>query len=282
MAHEFPDTPPITASPYQVICYIIFCYFSGLAPSTIRSHISVIGLAQGCHGVPDLTSHSLIKKALAGISGLRKKSSSQHSRPILKPITCALLEGLLSALDDLYEDRYTATLLRAMFILAFRAGLRCGELLYAAKGKHTLTDSDIKVSLAGKGVIPYVSLTFHSFKHSKQKVPLVLHLPATNTTLCPVRAINEYIKIRPTGAGPFFVFGGGKPVNRPFFVRSLSETCESVGYEKASYNTHSFRIGFVTYLRERGVASETIKLLGRWRSSAHEGYNRPAHITIPT
>ena len=280
MAYEFPHTKPIAASPYQVTCYIIYCHFRGLAPSTIRSHISVISMAHSCHGRMELSSHNLIKKAIAGVTRLGKKTPTTD-RSARKAITCSQLEKMLSAIDTIYKDSYTRILLRAMFVLAFRAGLRCGELIYVAGGKHTLTLNNVKVLVAKKSATPCVSLTFHTFKHSKQKVPLVLRLPATNSILCPVKVVLDYISVRPSGGDPLFVFASGKPVTRAFYARTLTAVCEAAGYDKASYNTHSFRIGFVTYLRKRGVNSDLIKHLGRWKSNAHEGYDRPAHIPVP-
>ncbi|KAL1260410.1 hypothetical protein QQF64_008237 [Cirrhinus molitorella] len=54
----------------------------------------------------------------------------------------------------------------------------------------------------------------------------------------------------------------------------LSTTLTAAGFSPELYSSHSFRIVAATTAAERGVPESTIKLLGRWSSSAYETYIR--------
>ena len=254
---EFRGLHPLDASGYHVASYVAYCYITfRIAPSTIRSHVSVISLAHKCHDRPDLASHPLVKKALIGVGKLARKATSQSQikqTTKLKPITLPQLDRFVQHLDLATFD---GALLAAMFILAFRAGLRCGELVYAAKGKHTLSRDAVRIVTAGGRAL--VALTFTTYKHSGEQEPFILHVPATNDNVCPVAAVARYKKVRPNIPGPFFVNQVGSKVTRNFFAKALKISCEQTGYRNTDYNTHSFRSGFVTHLAAHNVPMATI------------------------
>ena len=233
-----------------------------------------------CHDRTDLSSHSLVKKALGGVVKLARVAKCEGQgvrKDKLKPITKPQLELFVKQLDS---AEYNGVLLAAMYILAFRAGLRCGELVYAARGKHTLTKEAVRVlTVGGREVL---SLTFTTYKHSGTQDPFVLHIPATNDLTCPVAAVRSFARLRPNIPGTFFVSQVGTNITRNFFAKALQTSCKQAGYHERDYNTHSFRSGFVTHLAAVGVPMAKIKILGRWKSDAHEGYNRPTNYTIPT
>ena len=94
----------------------------------------------------------------------------------------------------------------------------------------------------------------------------------TNCKLCPVAAVLSYMTIRGQTPGPLFMFQDGKFLTRPRFVTEVKTALTAAGVDRAGYSGHSFRSGAATTAAERGLGEATIKLLGRWRSSAYQLY----------
>ena len=69
-------------------------------------------------------------------------------------------------------------------------------------------------------------------------------------------------------------FRDGKPLTRERFVQQVRAALSQAGINYKGYSGHSFRIGAATTAAKRGVADATIKMLGRWKSSAYQLYIR--------
>ena len=96
----------------------------------------------------------------------------------------------------------------------------------------------------------------------------------TDSAVCPVKALLTYLAIRGSTPGCLFIFEDQTPLTRAQFKTLLSATLRTAGMDDTSYNTHSFRIGAATTAKAVGIADAHIQLLGRWRSSAYQGYIR--------
>ena len=101
-----------------------------------------------------------------------------------------------------------------------------------------------------------------------------VYLGATGGDICPVAAVLDYMVRRGPGVGPFFTFLDGSFLAQDRFVRAVREALQSAGVDSSSYAGHSFRIGAATTVARQGVPDSTIKMLGRWESSAYILYNR--------
>ena len=69
---------------------------------------------------------------------------------------------------------------------------------------------------------------------------------------------------------PFFRFSDGKPLTRSRLVAKLKESIQAAGVNCAAYSGHSFRSGAATTAARQGIGDATIKMLGRWKSSAYQ------------
>ena len=58
------------------------------------------------------------------------------------------------------------------------------------------------------------------------------------------------------------------------FVSGVREALRKAGINQKQYAGHSFRIGAATTASQRGISESTIKMLGRWESSAYQLYVR--------
>ena len=101
-----------------------------------------------------------------------------------------------------------------------------------------------------------------------------IFLGRTDAALCPVAAILAYCAIRPAIVRPFFVFRDGSPLTRDRLVAAVRSALSHAGVDTAHYSGHSFRVGAATTAARAGLSQATIKMLGRWESSAYERYIR--------
>ncbi len=96
----------------------------------------------------------------------------------------------------------------------------------------------------------------------------------TRTELCPVAAILEFIEVRGSQPGAFFLNTESKPVVKSWFVNQIREVLGTLGVPQHDYAGHSFRIGAATTAAMAGVEDSTIQTLGRWHSSVFLQYVR--------
>lgn len=100
-----------------------------------------------------------------------------------------------------------------------------------------------------------------------------MRIPAAdNPAFCCVAAVRHYLRLRPAGAHYFFSHSNGTPLTRSQFSAVLAKAVRVLGLPPHIYTSHSFRIGRATDLASRGVNSDSIKKLGRWKSDAMETY----------
>ena len=99
-----------------------------------------------------------------------------------------------------------------------------------------------------------------------------IFLGKTNSAVCPVQAMVQYIGVRRPGPGPLFILESGAPLTRSFLVAKLQAALKGLGMDQSLYNGHSFRIGAATTAAQQGVEDSLIQILGRWRSDAYKTY----------
>ena len=100
----------------------------------------------------------------------------------------------------------------------------------------------------------------------------------TGTDLCPIEAMLAYLAVRGGAEGPLFSFADGRLFTRERFVSKVREALSAAGIDCKSYAGHSFRIGAATSAAQQGISEATIKMLGRWESSAYLLYiKNPRH-----
>ena len=93
-------------------------------------------------------------------------------------------------------------------------------------------------------------------------------------------AILAYIAVRPAVNGPLFVFKDGSFLTRDRLVSAIRRALSSAGIETTGFSGHSFRVGAATTAAVVGVEDSTIKMLGRWESSAYQRYLRTPRETL--
>ncbi|XP_070202998.1 integrase/recombinase xerD homolog [Littorina saxatilis] len=249
---EFP------VSEQTVLLFIAYLYHKGYAPATISSMMSALSYIHKLASVPDPTSSYIVRKSMTTAHKLKPANDSRL------PITEDILEQLVKTSRQAFQNVYLSYLYPAMFLLAFHAFLRVGEI---TESDHTLAFSD--VTLTDKSI----TISFRSAKHSAGKHQEAVVTAVDNAFICPVQALKQYIGKRGCMTGPLFMLKGRSLLRREF-VTTLKAMLNIAGIPAGRFNSHSFRIGAATSSAAKGASDAQIRKLGRWQSDAFKRYIR--------
>lgn len=223
-------------------------------------------------GHQDLTQHFefIIKKHLQCYSKIKP---SQDAR---LPIIPTLLSKIILSLPHVINSAFIKGLLHAMYVLAFSAFLRVGEIAKTGKlNQHFLLVNYINIT-ASPNQENSIDLTISHCKHSIRPIFLQISRNLENPLLCPLRALQYFMKIRKHASqnGALFSFMDGNPVSRRCFTKNLQNSLAFCGLDTKRYQSHSFRIGAATAAADLGASDIQIQNMGRWKSTAFKKYRR--------
>ena len=256
--HWFP------ASTASVVSFTSSLFIQNYAASTIASTLSAISFFHKMHGFSDPTASFVVKKLLQGAAKLRP------SRDHRAPITLTILHQLVVSTSVSTDCYFNSVLMSAIYLLAFYAFLRIGEIIPSSQSTtgDVLQLDQVEVDAA------HLTILFRSFKHHHGPPVTLLVSAQDNPKFCPVRLMKCYLVLRGSQPGPLFVFPGGGVVTRSFFTDQLSKSLCWAGLPTDIYKGHSFRIGSATQAAMDGVSEEDIQRMGRWKSHAFKRYIR--------
>ena len=137
---------------------------------------------------------------------LKGCQSSVPTRDARLPISLEILRQLLNALAHTVPQHSLRILLRSLFLLAFHAFLRLGEI--AVKSLHysqcVLQRSDVSFEYTNS-VVSAVQIIMREYKTNKHHTTWVISLQAIpNSPFCPVNALCEYLDYSKYTSGPLF------------------------------------------------------------------------------
>ncbi|XP_075444756.1 uncharacterized protein LOC142488268 [Ascaphus truei] len=221
----------------------------GLAGGSIGRKMVGISFFLRLNGRVDVSKCFVVRKVLAG---LVKGITSRDGR---RPVTPAILEGLLRATDVVCSSSFEAVLFKATFILAFFAALRAGELVCVSKkGGGGLQRADVSL---GEGLVRL--LVRRSKTDQKGKGAWILLKGLPGSVVCTVKALEDYLAVRPEQGGPLLVHKNGGALSRFQYLRVFRMCLKHQGLEGGQYGTHSFRIGAATEAARVGLAVAKIR-----------------------
>ena len=258
--------------------FVAWLATEGLAPGSIKGYLSGIRqLHLRRYGVdPRLGEMPLLHAVIQGVKRFQSVSGTTVHRPRL-PITSTVMRLLKQAWErSTMAAPFDMRMLWAVSCTCFFGFLRSGEATVP-----TLTSYDAGVHLSLNDVAidsreapSVISLRIKASKTDPFRGGVTIYLGRTDLDLCPVAALLSYIEVRGFQPGPLFVFQNGNPLTRQALVNRIREALASVGMDPTRYSGHSFRIGAATTAAAAGVEDATIKILGRWASSAYATYVR--------
>ena len=267
---------PFPVTELTLCYYVSYLAEKGLAPQTGKAYLAAVRNAQISLGLPDPREQSslpLLKRVQAGISRIRLlkgKCSSRIRLPITVHILGRIREALVTSTDP------NDVVVWAIACTAFFGFFRLGELL-----PETPTSCNMVTDLAWGDVAVdnhtnprMVQLHLKCSKSDQFGQGADVVLGATGTDICPVSALCQYLKMRGSSQGPFFLDTGGKVITKSFFVHRIRDLLQTLGFPAHHYAGHSFRIGAATTAALVGMEDSMIQTLGRWHSAAFLRYIR--------
>jgi hypothetical protein len=266
----FKSPPVYPASVTQILYFVAWLHSQNKSHNTINTYLAGISYHHRIRNFDDPTQFFIVKKLLKG---------AQHvsGKPDLRlPITPNILSQLVGALRHTVLCKYNRRMLAAMFTLSFFAFLRIGEITAKsskASQKNLLQLHNISFEPQRKGSL--LILTLHHFKHHDSCRPVCLQIsPQNDRSICPVRSMSKYLKIRGNSNGPLFTMGSSLPVTSSFYSSELQNAISFIGLDCRRYKSHSFRIGAASHAFQSKIPEDQIRLMGRWNSSAVKRYFR--------
>ena len=255
----------------MLACYGVWLADRGYKPSTVATRLAAVGWWNKLRGYGDPSKEFLVKRLLKGLrkGGPPKKQAT--------PIRYGLLTRLVKSLPT-FLPRYEAVMFKAVFLLAYFASLRISEYTGASQTGNGLRLKDVgfQVVEGTRGLV----LMFKSYKASKR--PAKLFVPqAADPDCCPVNAVEQYLRMRPRGAGPLFIRESSHQLTPYRVTKVLREAAKRHGLPEEGYTPHAFRAGRTTDLVDMGLQDSIIRESGRWNSKAYLEYVRFDLFRLP-
>ena len=255
--------PAVPATADTIVYYLADLKRSGVATGTAKQRLAAVRHLHLRYGMGfPAGSSPLVQAALRGYPA----RGGGHERPARRGVTVDQLRALKTGLGTYGSSYFNQRCIWAACAVAFYGGMRASE--YLLTRESGLRRTSITFSQDGSECVIELRIQ----KNRQFGPPVSVHLPATGTSTCPVRALQMYCRLRDeraAGDAALFVLETGAPLTR----RSLSTAITKVLGE--GYSTHSPRIGLATAAAvAEGVADTTIQMLGRWQSNAYQGYVR--------
>ena len=254
--------PAVPTSVDTLIYYLADLKRAGVSAGTARQRVAAVRHLHLQNGVAfDAGASGLFRAAMNGFPA----RGGGQTRPLRRGVTVTKLRALKTGIAAHSSSYFDQRCLWAACCLAFYGGLRASD--YLMTGNRGLQRRSVSFLPDGSGCVIELKIQ----KNRQFGPPVSVHLPATGTSTCPVRALRLFCDLRDeraAGCEALFVTEVGAPLTR----RHLSDvlrTCLGDGH-----STHSLRIGLATAAAAAGVHDSTIQLLGRWQSDAYRGYVR--------
>ncbi|XP_078242407.1 integrase/recombinase xerD homolog isoform X1 [Pogona vitticeps] len=248
--------------------FIVSLYRRGLAPGTIQGRLSALAFVAKVNGFTDFSGDFRIKKMLEGWS--RERGQVYDSRTPMSP---SILQQLGEQWIKLCKDQYESALFKAATLVAFFGALRVSELVAMGRADTSCMALQLKDVLLQDGLLRIMVRRSKVDQSGKGK-QLVLG-KCSIRSICPVKAVQEFLEIRGQLPGYLFSHSDGSPLTKYQFWKVTDMALERVGVTGMKFGTHSFRIGAASTAAALGYSTDQIKQLGRWASSSYRRYIRP-------
>ena len=272
---QIDNTLPVSVD--TLTFFIAYLHRKQMAASTICTYVTAIGYINQLAGHQNPTQSFVIKKLLAAVKrGTHRPDSRQ-------PVTPAILTKLVESLIYTSVSYYQRIMLKSMYLLAFHAFLRIGEITHNKCSTNIIQLRDIQFFQTSQARPARLELTFRSFKGNYNIRPIILSLVARVSEMdkCPVLSLYKFIELRGNSPGPLYCLPGNLVITYEHFRKCLSNSLVWAGLPPSQYKTHSFRIGAASTASALGIADEDIQHMGRWKSLAFKRYVRLPTMYAP-
>jgi len=261
------DLAPLPASGTDVAAFLAGERGRHLAPDTLKLRRAAIRYLHRAAGCPVPTDDACVSETLAGIT----RDAARRGQVPRKKVaaTAPVLRRLLAPIGDDLRGRRD----RALLLVGFAGALRRSELA-AIQCRHLeRTERGIRLTLP--------------LTKGEQVDAVTVPLPYGDTELCPVHALELWLRAAGITAGPVFrrlwlppkPKKGAPPGEAPppprigtgaITAQSVAQIVQAravaAGFDRRDLGGHSLKRGALTTGMERGVHPAHLKRLGRHKS----------------
>ncbi len=251
----------LPALPAEVAEYLAWCADGGLKTSTIGLRISAISSVHLLNRYPDPTKDESVKTVMAGI---RREIGTRPAQK--EPLLLAGLEKIVA----LQPNNLTGIRNRAIVLTHWAGAFRRGELM-------GLNVDDLKFTQHGVTILLRKSKTDQAGTGIEKSIPYL-----KNQSVCPVRALQAWIKKSGITDGPLFrkIDRHGKIWKTRLWDRFAADLVKTgvakIGLDPKKYSGHSPRAGYVTEAAEKGIPAlsiaavtyQSLQTIARYQRSA--------------
>ena len=218
-----------------------------LAGSTICMYISGVRHHLKIRLLPDSQACFIISLVLKG------DTSPESPSDVCIPISLHMLHAMFSTLPTI-ANPYQACMFQAILTLGFFGLFWPGELTLS---QHVICFNNIQC------VVDWVLIKMDSSKCNKTITPQLLRVHSQPYTVCLVRALQNYLAMRPAiNGGPLFIYPDLQPVTRAQLGGILDKLSIFLNLPHQVIKPHSLRIGSTTDLYLCGVSPSKIQWRG--------------------
>ena len=197
-----------------------------------------------------------------------KRVKGQFTQPKRAPITIDHMKTLKNNLRGSDHKDPDKLMLWAAFTTASFGFLRssefCSRTSQAFEPSRTLLVKDVSIT----GQTAFVNIKIS--KTDPFREGQIIRLAASNSSVCPVRALQNHLRNCNLPNQPLFTFADASYLSRQILSNILKSLLPK--HNCSPFSSHSFRIGAATTAAAAGIPEWLIKVLGRWSSDCYERY----------
>jgi integrase len=261
----------LPAPPQALAAFLAERAESGLTFGTLDGYCSAIAHRHQQDGLPDPTADVVVRRVRRGLRRIMGVAPRRQAHPL----TVAELGQIVSAID---ADTTIGKRDRAIVLVGYASAMRPGEI-------STLNVEDILRKPTGALIHIRRSKTDQDARGQ-----VVGIARGENRLTDPIRALDEWLKVRPSEPGALFtrVRYRNHPTMERMGPRAISravqERADAAGFDGIPVSGHSLRAGHATTAAENGASIDRIAAQTRHRDlgTLLNHYIRPADALATT
>ena len=246
----------LPTNPKTVSLYLSYLSTNDIKISTIKRRLVSVGVVHKLKGHYLDTKHPSIIENLMGIK--RRKGIKQKGK---KPLLINDLKSIIKVIDQENKSKIKVSRDRTILLLGFGGGFRRHELISLDWEDLDFVNEGLKINIKK-------SKTDQFGEGSIKALPYF-----DDHKYCPVRSIQEWMKISNINTGPLFrKFHKGLKLSKirlsdQSVALLIKEYLSKIGVDNSNYSGHSLRSGFATSAAEAGAEERSIMAMTGHKST---------------
>ncbi|WP_440932015.1 site-specific integrase [Candidatus Pelagibacter sp.] len=246
----------LPTNPKTVSLYLSYLSTNDIKISTIKRRLVSVGVVHKLKGHYLDTKHPSIVENLMGIK--RRKGIKQKGK---KPLLINDLKNIIKVIDQENKHEIKIARDRTIILLGFGGGFRRHELISLDREDLDFVNEGLKINIKK-------SKTDQFGEGSIKALPYF-----DDHTYCPVRSIQQWLKISNIKTGPLFrKFHKGMKLSKirlsdQSVALLIKEYLNKIGVDNSNYSGHSLRSGFATSAAEAGAEERSIMAMTGHKST---------------